>query len=292
MLSQPTSLDWDVNFPNGWKSEDMAEPVSRVFSRIPGTDLPSMDGNLYLPNGYNLIGGALDKAGWENITANDSPEKKNQTFMRGPFMYSGGERGGPMATYLVSASARDNFKLIMNTDVRRVVRNGSRITGVEVSAYGNGGYSGTISVTPKTGRVMLSAGTFGSAKLLLRSGIGPSDQLDVVAKSAMDSPTMIDKAQWINLPVGQNLDDHVNTDVVISHPNVTFYDFYGAYDAPIAADRDAYLKSRSVILAQSAPNIGTLFFESIYGSDGKTRQLQWTARCEGPSGTSNSKRPF
>jgi cellobiose dehydrogenase (acceptor) len=40
-------------------------------------------------------------------------------------------------------------------------------------------------------------------------GIGPADQLDIV-KSSSDGPTMIDKSAWINLPVGNNLVDHVN----------------------------------------------------------------------------------
>ena len=86
----------------------------------------------------------------------------------------------------------------------------------------------------------------------------------------------------------------MQTDTVIIHPDVEFYDFYEAFDTPIQADADAYLgkpllsgtapfwnipfleqplfleqtpfwdlnrsltmvDSRSGILAQSAPNIG------------------------------------
>lgn len=39
-------------------------------------------------------------------------------------------------------------------------------------------------------------------------GIGPADQLSVVNNSA-DGPTMISSDQWIELPVGHNLNDHV-----------------------------------------------------------------------------------
>ena len=273
-----------MNFPSGWKSSDMSAAVSRVFSRIPGTELPSMDGKEYLPQGYNLIGTALKNAGWANVSANSVPDSKNRTFTRGPFMYINGERGGPLATYLTTAIARKNFKLIMNTDVKRVIRTSGHVTGVEVATYASGGYSGVVNLTPNTGRVVLSAGTFGSPRIMFRSGIGPTDQLTIVKGSALDSKTMINSTQWMNLPVGYNLDDHVNTDIVILHPNVTFYDFYAAYDSPIAADKNSYLKSRTGILAQSAPNINPLFFESIYGGDGITRQLEWTSRCEGSPG--------
>lgn len=130
--------------------------------------------------------------------------------------------------------------------------------------------------------MILSAGTFGSAKLLYRSGIGPKDQLAIVKGSTQDGPTFIPDAQWINLPVGQNLNDHVNTDLVVQHKNVSFYDFYQAWSDPIPADKDAYLNKRAGILTQSAPNIGPMAWEVIKGSDGSDRQFQWTARVEGP----------
>jgi hypothetical protein len=40
-------------------------------------------------------------------------------------------------------------------------------------------------------------------------GIGPTDQLNIVKNSAIDGPTMISSEQWINLPVGYSLNDHV-----------------------------------------------------------------------------------
>jgi cellobiose dehydrogenase (acceptor) len=86
-------------------------------------------------------------------------------------MFSNGERGGPLATYLVTSKARNNFKLWMNTTVKRVIRSGGHVTGVEVEAFGDGGYQGIVNVTQTTGRVVLSAGTFGTAKILFKSKI-------------------------------------------------------------------------------------------------------------------------
>ncbi|KAK3622679.1 hypothetical protein LTR56_022058 [Elasticomyces elasticus] len=270
--------DFDYNFPDGWKSADMEPAISRVFDRIPFTERPSMDGVLYKPEGYNIVGGALAAAGWKNVSADTVPGEKNLTFSHPDHMFSEGERGGPLATYLVTAHARSNFKLVMNTGVNRVVRDGSRMTGVELQAFLPGGLCGTVKVTPKTGKVILSAGAFGTPKILFRSGIGPQDQLEIVQKA--EGAKMVNSSQWLNLPVGYNLDDHTNTDLVITHPNVSFYDFYAAYDAPITADKDRYLANRTGILAQSAPNLATVFWQEIVGADGVTRQLQYTARVE------------
>ena len=69
---------------------------------------------------------------------------------------------------------------------------------------------------------------------------------------------MIDSTQWIDLPVGYNLMDHLNTDLIVSHPNVSFYDFYAAWNNPNEGDKATYLLGRSGILAQAAPNIGPM----------------------------------
>ncbi|KAF5861547.1 hypothetical protein ETB97_012796 [Aspergillus alliaceus] len=278
---RPNPVDWDHVFPSGWRSGEMQPSIDRVFSRIPGTVHPSVDGKLYLHEGANMLSRGLKAAGWQSITLNDQPAQKTKTFGDAPFMFSQGERGGPMGTYLVSASERDNFDRWSNTTVRRVIREGGRITGVEVEATLDGGYAGTVNVTAKTGRVILSAGTFGSAKVLMRSGIGPKDQLAVVKNSTTDGKTMIAESEWIELPVGHNLVDHVNTDVVITHPDVVNYDFKAAYKTPIESDKQSYLSNRTGILAQAAPNIGPIIFDEVTGSDGIKRQIQWTARVEG-----------
>ncbi|KAK3494806.1 uncharacterized protein B0T23DRAFT_118243 [Neurospora hispaniola] len=277
---KPYTKDWDYLFPSGWKGSDIAGATSRALSRIPGTTTPSQDGKRYLQQGFEVLASGLKASGWKEVDSLKDSEQKNRTFSHTSYMYINGERGGPLATYLVSAKKRSNFKLWLNTAVKRVIREGGHITGVEVEAFRNGGYSGIIPVTNTTGRVVLSAGTFGSAKILLRSGIGPKDQLEVVKASA-DGPTMVSNSSWIDLPVGHNLVDHTNTDTVIQHNNVTFYDFYKAWDNPNTTDMNLYLNGRSGIFAQAAPNIGPLFWEEITGADGIVRQLHWTARVEG-----------
>ncbi|KAF2734650.1 hypothetical protein EJ04DRAFT_512353 [Polyplosphaeria fusca] len=279
--------DWDTNFPSGWKAADIKAASDNVFKRVPGTTTPSLDGKRYKAEGFNVLATALAADGWKEVTANDEPNAKNKTYAHPPYMYSNAERDGPVKTFLMSATQRPNFHMWLNTAVRRVVRTGGKATGVELDG-GNGGYCGTVNLNPG-GRVILSAGTFGSAKLLFRSGIGPKDQLNVVKRSIQDGASMINESQWINLPVGQNLNDHVNTDLVVRHPNVSFYDFYQAWTEPFPNDKDMYLNKRSGILAQSAPNIGPLFWEELTGSDGIVRALQYTARVEpSPPATDNT----
>jgi cellobiose dehydrogenase (acceptor) len=212
---KPNPSDWDVSFLVGWKTADMANATNRVLSRIPGTDHSSMDGKRCLQDDFNVIMDGLTMSNWTYVTANDHPEQKNRTFTHPPHMFSGGERGGPMATYLVSANGRSNFHLWLNTSVERINRTGGHATSFDVVATNNGGHAETVTLILTTGRVVVSAGTFGALKLLFRTGIGPVDQFQVV--QAEEPTLMIEPSDWINLPVGYNLNDHLNTDTVISH---------------------------------------------------------------------------
>lgn len=285
---RPAEIDWDWNFPanSGWGSADVVAATERVFTKIPGTHVPSSDGMLNLQQGAGVLEYAYETAGWARETSNDTPEQKTQmrVFTNTTFMYGNGERGGPMATYLVEADARSNFELWQNTMVERVIRDGSKVTGLELKSMGDGGRDGSVSIS-SNGGVVLSAGAFGTPKILFRSGIGPQDMLEVVQSAESDQ--MISQDQWINLPVGYNLLDNINTDMVISHPNVVKYDWVSAYDSPIESDKEAYLNSRSGILTQCGSNLNPMVWEPVNGTDGDYRQLQWTARVDTSLGIAN-----
>ena len=171
---KPNPSDWDVNFPAGWKTADMVNATSRVFSRIPGTDHPSMDGERYLQDGFNVIKNGLSASGWREVTSNDVPADKNRTFTHPPHMFSNGERGGPMATYLVSANGRSNFHLWLNTSVERIVRTGGHATGLQVAATHDGGHAGTVTLTPTTGRCHLICWNFRNSQASIPERYWPS----------------------------------------------------------------------------------------------------------------------
>ena len=81
-----------------------------------------------------------------------------------------------------------------------MARDGSLITGVRTNqtTWGN---NGVIGLSPG-GRVVLAAGTYGSARILLRSGIGQSDLLNIVQLNSTGAADLPPPLQFIDLPVG------------------------------------------------------------------------------------------
>jgi cellobiose dehydrogenase (acceptor) len=257
----------------------MSSALRRVKQRLPWTDRPSKDSKSYLTNGAQIAINALTNASNPDhtrfITANDKPNDKNHVSSYAEFFYLNGEKGGPMATYLVTASARKNFRLQLNTTVTRVLRNGDIALGVAVEATSPGGLTGTIKVTPKTGRVILSAGVFNTFKILLRSGIGPTDQLQLLTNTT-EATKLPSKAQWLDLPVGYGLDDGPNFYIGVTLPHVETYPWDTLWNSTVDnPDIKKYLNSRSGPLAQLQPSLGPESWDTIEGEDGRKRVVQW-----------------
>lgn len=103
--------------------------------------------------------------------------------------------------YLGEARTRPNLTIRPQSLVHRIVLDGDRARGVEVSGSGGG--------TPELvegGEVVLCAGALGSPALLLRSGIGPAEEL---RRHGIE--------QRLELPgVGANLADHPRSGVFMA----------------------------------------------------------------------------
>jgi cellobiose dehydrogenase (acceptor) len=69
----------------------------------------------------------------------------------------------------------------------------------------------------KKGRVILSAGSLGSPRILYQSGIGPTDMLTLVQNNDTVSANLPPKSQWIDLPVGYNVSDAPSINVRLSN---------------------------------------------------------------------------
>src|SRR5262249_32244373 len=109
-----------------------------------------------------------------------------------------GRRQSAADAYLAPARQRPNLTVLTDTLARRVEARGGRCTSVE---YGGGH---PISTVECRSDVVLTAGTIGSAQLLMLSGIGPQRHLrEVGVRVALDLPG-----------VGANLHDHPRSTVI------------------------------------------------------------------------------
>jgi choline dehydrogenase len=87
-----------------------------------------------------------------------------------PYNIREGVRQSTAVAWLDPARDRPNLEILADTLVRRVLIDGTQARGVEL----------TTPEGPRTveaGTIVLAAGTYGSPKLLLLSGIGPADEL-------------------------------------------------------------------------------------------------------------------
>ncbi|KAK0444192.1 cellobiose dehydrogenase [Desarmillaria tabescens] len=253
--------DSDFSTTQGWPSSwgNHTPYTAKLKQRLPSTDHPSMDGQRYLEQTMNVTASLLGYQGYRQVTINDDPNSKDHIYGYSAFSFIDGQRGGPVATYLRTAKARSNFTFKQWVYVLNVVRNGGQITGVATNDTSLGP-DGVVPLTAN-GRVILAAGSFGSSRVLFRSGIGPGDMIGVVQNAGQD---------WIELPVGYNVSDNPSINLVFTHPSVDAYDNWATvWSDPRVADADQYLASRAGVLAQASPRVN--FWRALSGSDGKTR---------------------
>lgn len=186
------------------------------------------------------------------------------------------ERWSTAKAFLNPVKARPNLIVISGALTQRVLLDGKRATGVKVRI------DGQVSSLMARKEVILSAGAFGSPKLLMLSGIGPSDEL---AKHEIP--------QCLELKgIGQNLQDHPAYIVSYhsaSHDTVGF-SVLGGFNvlmqglrywrkrrgllATNFAESGGFLTTKSSIKdAQKTPDIQLHFIRALVDDHG--RKLHW-----------------
>ena len=134
---------------------------------------------------------AAEAAGIPYIPDYNGPEQDGAALVQ--VTQRAGRRWSTANAYLAPAAGRPNLTVVTGAQVRRVVVDGGRATGVE--------YKDRLgrTRTATAGReVVLSAGAIGSPQLLMLSGIGPAAQLrEHGIPVAVDAPG-----------AGENLQDH------------------------------------------------------------------------------------
>jgi choline dehydrogenase-like flavoprotein len=169
-----------------WNAEAMAAAFAAVEARLPLTPAvrrPIADGFLA------ALAGASGARRVDHPLASDAAEV-------GWYRHSiaGGRRQSPAVVFLDPACRRPNLRVVTDTDVERVLFEGSRAVGVAARSRGK-------AVTYRAGReVILAAGGLGSPWILQLSGVGPADHL-----RGHGLPVILD-----NPAVGANLREHYN----------------------------------------------------------------------------------
>ncbi|KAK1149029.1 hypothetical protein N8T08_007706 [Aspergillus melleus] len=200
----PPEHDFDDNnnWPMGWKWNDLKPAAQRLYQRNPGTTLPSADGKRYDQGLYAVLSNFFSNIGWKSVDMSAQPNEKYQAYSYPAWNLKDQKRAGPVRTYLPLVQKNENFSLRLRAKVLRVVREGRRVTGVEVQLA-----SGRTEIVPlaPNGRVVLAAGALSTPRLLFNSGIGPKKQIENAQKSGINVPS---EEQWLDLPVGVGLRDH------------------------------------------------------------------------------------
>lgn len=121
-----------------------------------------------------------------------------------------GRRISTAVAYLKPARRRPNLTIETNAHVTKLLVDGSRVIGVTYRKHGK------IKRVYAGSEIIVSAGTFQSAQLLMLSGIGDAEQLRSIGIDPI-----------LNLKgVGKNLHDHVGTQVQFTCPEpVTDYKY-------------------------------------------------------------------
>lgn len=111
-----------------------------------------------------------------------------------------GVRWSTYRAYIRRILNEQNVHIVTHAPAQKIVFTGRQATGVVVQ------YRGENKLVKANKEIILAAGTVGSAKLLLLSGVGPKAHLQ-----QLKIPVVAD------LPVGENLQDHVIADGVVFH---------------------------------------------------------------------------
>ncbi|MDY0073685.1 MAG: choline dehydrogenase [Thauera sp.] len=131
-----------------------------------------------------------------------------------------GRRMSTAVTYLRPAQKRSNLTVVTGAHVTRILFDGRRASGIEYRL------DGSLQRATARREVVSSAGTFQSAQLLMLSGIGDPEHLRAVGVTPMHELK----------GVGQNLHDHVGTQVAMRCPQpITYYKFFRSPLAMIQA---------------------------------------------------------
>ncbi len=212
---------WDVP---GWSYDEVLPYFRRAERRVGsnhggvyGTAGPIRISELRSPNPLTAVFlRACEELGLTRLDELNGPS--NEGCSQTPVTQDRGRRCSSADAYLRPAAKRPNLTVLTSSQVRRVLVENGRATGVEYGVTGGntkgdkkGGEAdgdGGSTIVRARREVLLSAGAIGSPHLLMLSGIGAADELLAAGiEPVRDLPQ-----------VGANLQDHLASGVVLHCP--------------------------------------------------------------------------
>jgi choline dehydrogenase-like flavoprotein len=188
---------WAASGCRGWHWEEVERRYKKiedwhgVMSETRGSGGPMFVAPPVDP--HPLAAAFIDSAnaiGAEQLDDHNGPEIEGTSFCN--LTIKDGHRFSVVHAYLQPAMRRSNLTVATHAETSRLMTEGTRCVGVEYVQ------NEERKVVRSNREVILSAGVIGSPSVLMRSGIGPEDEL-----KRLDIETILD------LPgVGQNLYDH------------------------------------------------------------------------------------
>ncbi|CAH0715191.1 unnamed protein product, partial [Brenthis ino] len=222
MYTRGNRHDYEFNV-TGWTWEDM-EPYFLRFEGLRDLySLPKSSESYHNTSGIMSIGYFEDSGNpWHhrligglkslNFSYNPDVNAKSQIGVSKIFGYIlNGERVSTATAYLGQKTVKKKLKIAKNSQCTGVIIDGDNIArGVTISR----GFNDKLRVFAKH-EVILSAGTFNSAQLLMLSGVGPKEHLE-----EFNIPVKAD------LPVGDEMSDQVLPiiNIKVDHDAKSLYD--------------------------------------------------------------------
>jgi choline dehydrogenase len=187
---------WAASGAEGWSYDDVLPYFQRAEDNERGKDAYHGAGGpvrvAESRSQHALAGAFVDAAEQAGYARNEDFNGATQLGVgRYQVTQRDGMRCSTSVAYLHPAMTRPNLTVITGALAQKVLFEGDRAVGVEISR------GGEIETVRAEREVVLSGGTYGSAHLLLLSGVGPADEL---------APFQIEVVR--DLPVGENLQDH------------------------------------------------------------------------------------
>jgi choline dehydrogenase len=188
--------EWEADGAEGWGYEDVLPYFKRAEDNDRGEDqfhgvggpLSVSDGRAQTPLTDAIIDAVVAAGHERNPDFNGARQEGVGRFQ---VTQRDGMRCSTAVGYLHPAMERPNLDVITHAMSQRLLFDGDRVVGVEISRVGE------VQEIRARREVIVSAGAYQSPVLLMLSGIGPADELALMGIESR-----------VDLPVGENLQDH------------------------------------------------------------------------------------